>query len=405
MSSSRDKKLAVLTIAAFSSLGMVGIFHTIIGTALSAIRISFQIDTVQAGLLGSVSWLGFTTAVLAGGVLSDIFERHRVLMVACLLIGLNATLFGLWRNFEANCLFLGAIGAGTGVIVSSSSALIIDLYPQKEGMIMNVHHFFYAMGAIVGPLVMGYTLNREWMWQWIYRIGGIATLILAGLFAFLKIDHEKNRSTLQYKNFFLLLKERKLIVLVLITMLGIGTQNGIFYWLVSFLENVQVFPILLAGLGLSLFSIGMATGRLLSGWVTGKLGNTKILLILLITLNVALLLFNNIINKEISLAICFMMGIACSGIFPGLLALGGINFPQFSGTTMGIIATATGVGSALMPWAMSVVSGSTSLRAGFLLCNLTALAAFCLFILHFKQLLNSEQNRNGEHDTYYCKNK
>jgi len=392
---SNDKQpvTPTLTFAAFSSLGMVGIFHTILGTALPAMRISFQIDTVQAGLLGSVSWLGFTTAVLAGGVLSDIFKRHRVLMVACFLIGLGAMLFGVWREFLLNCLFLGTIGAGTGVIVSSSSALIIELYPKKEGVIMNLHHFFYAMGAIAGPLVMGYTLDKEWMWQWIYRAGGIIALILAILFAFLNIEDKKSRSRLQYKTFFLLLKERKLIVLILITMLGIGTQNGIFYWLVSFLENVRLFPIFLAGLGLSLFSIGMATGRLLSGWVTWRFGNTRILLSLLIILNIAIFLFNNTIGKEISLALCFMMGIACSGIFPGLLALGGINFPQFSGTTMGIIATATGVGSAFMPWAMSIVSRSTSLKAGFLLCNLTVLAAFCLIILSFKRLLNSEQNR------------
>lgn len=259
---------------------------------------------------------------------------------------------------------------------------------------MNVHHFFYAIGAIGGPLVMGYTLNKAWMWQWIYRIGGIATLLLAGLFASLKIDHEKNRPTLQYKTFFLLLKEKKLILLVLITMLGVGTQNGIFYWLVSFLKNIRLFPIFLAGLGLSLFSIGMATGRLLSGWITRKLENTRVLLILSIILNVALFLFNNIIAKEMVLVLCFMMGIACSGIFPSLLALGGINFPQYSGTTMGIIATATGVGSAFMPWAMSIASRSTSLRPGFLLCNLTAFTAFCLVILYFKPLLSSEQNRN-----------
>jgi fucose permease len=389
----RSKKLVVLTLAAFSSLGMVGMFHTIIGTALPAIRMSFHIDTVQAGFLGSVSWMGFTTAVLAGGVLSDIFTRHRVLMVACLLIGLNALLFGLWHNFGASCLFLAAIGAGTGIIVSSSSALIIELYPRKEGMIMNIHHFFYAIGAIAGPLVMAYVLNKEWMWQWIYRIGGIAALILAGLFASLKIDREKNRTRLHSKSFFLLLKERKLIVLVLITMLGVGTQNGIFYWMVSFLKEVRVFPILLAGFGLSLFSIGMATGRLLSGWVTGKLGNTKILLSLVVILNIALFLFNHIIGKEITLALCFVMGIACSGIFPGLLALGGINFPQFSGTTMGIIATATGIGSALMPWVMSMASRATSLRAGFLLCNVTVFTAFCLVTWYFKQFLNSEQNR------------
>ena len=199
---------------------------------------------------------------------------------------------------------------------------------------------------------------------------------------------------MRYSTFFYILREKRLIVLVLITMLGVGTQNGIYYWLVSFLKDVQYFPIFLAGLGLSLFSIGMATGRLLSGWWSGKLGNARILLSLLVILNIALFLFNRANSKEFSLVLCLTMGFACSGIFPGLLALGGITFPQYSGTTMGIIATATGGGSALMPWAMSMVSRSSSLRTGFLLCNLTAFTAFCIATGYVKEFLRLEQDGN-----------
>jgi fucose permease len=379
-----------LTIMAFLSLAMVGIFHTILGTALPAMEVSFEMSTTRAGLLGSAAWLGFTTAVFAGGALSDIFTRHRVLMLACLMIGSCAILLGLWRTFWFNCLLVGVVGAGTGIIVSSSSALILALYPRREGMIMNVHHFFYAIGAIVGPLAMGYILKRGWPWQWVYRTGGMAMLSLAVWFASFR-GRGTRGSALNYGSFFRLVREKNLILLILVAIFGLGTQNGLFFWLVSFLTEVRLFPIFYAGLGLSLFAFGMAAGRLLSGWVTAKFGNTRVLLMLLVLLNLVLFLFLAVASRGWTLAFCFMGGIACSGLFPGLLALGGINYPHLSGTTVGILGTAAGVGSTLMPWIMSAVSQPTSLKAGFGVSGLAAFSAFALMVAAFNRFQESEK--------------
>jgi fucose permease len=381
----KTEKTVPLTIAAFCSLGMVGIFHTILGTALPAIRASFEVDVAKAGFLGSASWLGFTSAVFAGGALSDIFERHRLLLLACLAMGLTAIFFGRWRPFPLNCLLLGTLGAGTGMVVSSSSALLIRIYPGKEGRIMNLHHFFYAIGAIAGPLAMGHALTQGWHWQSVYLTSGVLMLALAGSFAFIRRREEENRISPKRGSVLQLLSEKKLILLILIAFLGVGTQNGIYFWLVSFLREVRSFSIFLAGLGLSLFSGGMAAGRLLSGWLAGHLGDTRVIMILLIILNIALVLFLYIDTNPWILMICLIGGIACSGLFPGLLALGGKNFPQWPGTTVGILGTAAGLGSSLMPWVMSTASQATSLKAGFLVTSMAALVAFGLLIISYKR--------------------
>jgi fucose permease len=271
------------------------------------------------------------------------------------------------------------------MIVSSSSALLMKLYPRKEARIMNLHHFFYAIGAIAGPLAMGYALKQGWHWQSVYVAGGGAILMLAGSFALVRRGEREDRTSLKTGTLFKLLKEKKLILLILITLLGVGTQNGIYFWLVSFLRDVRSLPIFLAGLGLALFSSGMAAGRLLSGWLVGHLGDTRVIIILLIILNAALFLFLHIDVNPWILVICFMTGIACSGLFPGLLALGGRNFPQWSGTTVGILGTAAGLGSSLMPWIMSAVSQTTSLKAGFLATHVAALVALGLVIVSYRR--------------------
>ncbi|RPJ10975.1 MAG: MFS transporter [Deltaproteobacteria bacterium] len=385
----------VLTLSAFLSLALVGFFHTILGAALPAIRLSLGMDVARAGVLGSSAWLGFTAAVFAGGSLSDFFPRQRILMLACMMIGLGALFFGMGQAFGLSCLLVGVIGAGTGMIVSSSSALVMELYPQKTGMIINIHHFFYAIGAITGPLSMGYVLKQGWHWQWVYRFGGIGMLLLSGSFLFQRGRSRRERSTLGNRSLFLLLREKNMVLLILISVFGVGVQSSLYLWLVSFLKEARSFPIFLAGLGLSLFSLGVAIGRLLSGTLMAKVKHTRVLFVLLVLLNLILFLFVYAFDDRFVLVLCLLAGLACSGLFPGVLALGGINFPRWVGTTMGILGTAVGIGSSLISWLISLVSQEAGLRTGFFVTFLVAFVALTVVGVFYKRLMNSEIRKEG----------
>jgi MFS family permease len=380
----------VLVAAAFSSLAMVGVFHTLLGAALPAIRTSFGIDVVRSGMLGSAAWLGFTLVVLAGGALSDFFGRRRILILASSVMGICSVLLGTIRAFWVNSLLFAVIGGGTGMIVSTSSALVMELFPGREGM-MNVHHFFYALGAIAGPLAMGAVLAKGGQWETIYRAAGILMLILGGAFLFMKMREDKHPLQRDMGPLWRILRERKLLILVLITLFGMGTQNGVSYWLVSFLRDIRELSIFLAGLGLSLFSIGMAMGRLLSAWLASRHGNTRVLVILFITLHLGLFLLLHVAAEAGILFICFILGMGCSGLFPGILALGGLHFPRWAGTTMGLLGTAAGMGGTLMPWIMSVASKRTSLTTGFYTAQLAGLVAFGFLLVFSKRLSGSER--------------
>jgi fucose permease len=236
---------------------------------------------------------------------------------------------------------------------------------------------------------MGYVLKQGWHWQWVYRAGGLWMLLLAGILAFPKKQPQIHKRPMIDKSFFSLIREKNLLLLVLITLFGCGTYNGVSLWLVSFLKEIRSFPIFQASLGLSLFSTGLAIGRLLSGWLSSKIGNTRVLL-LLSFLSLALLLFLLTTGSTTILGICFMAGLGSSGLYPVALALAGINFPQKSGTTIGILGTSAGIGNMFVPWLMSVASQGSSLKGGFLIGHFTALIALGLVSLYYRRLNNSE---------------
>ena len=192
------------------------------------------------------------------------------------------------------------------------------------------------------------------------------------------------------QSIFGLLRKKNLILLVLLILFGVGTQNGLFLWLVSFLKEARSFSILLASVGLALFSAGMAAGRLGSGWMAARWKNTRVILILLCLLNLDLLLLMSFSGKGLILILCFMAGFGCSGLFPCLLALGGICFPHWAGTAMGLLGTAAGIGSTLVSWWMSAASQGAGLDTGFFMSLLTALIALTLMAASYRRLKTSE---------------
>ena len=156
-----SKRSFLAAIVAFVSLSTVGVFHTIIGTALPQIVVHFNINTIKSGLMGSLSWVGFTLAVLLCGFLSDYLKSSLVLMVSCGLAGVASLLFGLTTHFLINCILIGILGGAGGAIVISTSALIVSIFSKRRSFFLNYLHFFYTLGAVIGPLVMVKVLSKN----------------------------------------------------------------------------------------------------------------------------------------------------------------------------------------------------------------------------------------------------
>lgn len=372
------RKSFAVSLGAFASIGMVGVFHTVMGTALIEMRPFFGMSLVKAGLFGSAYWAGFAIAVFAAGVLSDLYPRSYVLLGSCILTAAGGLTLGLDSSFWINLAIIVCIGGGTGAIVSSSSALLVELHAGKEGMILNVHHFFYAVGAVAAPLIMGHILRTGWRWQWIYRIAGITSCLLAVSLLVSSSRRPRVRIPISLRAVGETARDPKMLLLVGLTILGIGTQNGVIYWIVSFLHVDRSLPVVRASLGLALLSAGMGVGRLILAWLTRRIDYLRVLIILFVCINIFLLLLLLFSGETIGLLLCFLAGCGFSGLFPLLLAMGGIVFAGRSGTAVGIIATAAGIGSTLMPWMMSKVAEASCLDLGMGLSNVSAFLGLCL---------------------------
>jgi FHS family glucose/mannose:H+ symporter-like MFS transporter len=374
-----------ITLGAFLSQGLLGMSRTFLGTALPAIRATFDLNLLQAGTFPALLQLGFSLAVFAGGPLSDTLEKRRLLASGALLIGVSLFLFGCsgWHWVALLCITL--VGVAGGLIESSSNPLLVQLFRGREASVMNIHHFFFAVGSLSGPLVVGAALTGGLTWQEAYRDYGLAALLVSGILLWPGIPPIRLDRPFDRHGMVALLRDPAFLTLFAITFLSVGTQNSIAYWLVTFLKEGKGYSIGVAGTSLSLFFICLAIGRLITSYLITQFRETVYLLTLFCLVLITLALVISLPGFG-ALPFIGLCGLAQAGVFPSLLGRAGRLYAKTPGTALGLIATGTGVGSMVIAWLVSLVAQLAGLYAGFALLELVLGLCILLMIFHIRQL-------------------
>jgi FHS family glucose/mannose:H+ symporter-like MFS transporter len=375
----------VITWGAFISMGFLGMSRSFLGAALPAIRSTLDLTLVQAGTLGALLQLGFSIMVLLGGPISDTLKKSLVLMLGLFLLGISLIFFGLAHWFWVSLVATTVVGIGGGLIEASSNPLLVELYPGRESTLMNLHHFFFAVGSLAGPLIVGALLVRSISWHWGYVGYGLMVLFVLLLLLSQRISSPATGNLLDMRTLVNLMRQKTFLSLFFIIFCSAGVQSGLIYWTVTFLKETHGFSISLASLSLSLFLVCLAVGRLVSGYLLTKFHDILYLLILF-SLLLIFLLASIYAPATWVIPLLGACGLAMAGAFPTLLGMAGKAHPAKPGTAMGLIATAAGLGSTVIPWFMSLVSQLTTLRYGFLLFEVALAIGLVLICFNFRRL-------------------
>jgi fucose permease len=165
---------------AFAGLVLLGLPTGMLGVAWPSMRVSLDVPVAGLGLLVAAITVAQFMASAASGLL-----RERVGTVALLLsaiaaaaagLGLFAAATGWWATILASAL----LGAGLGLLdaaVNTEAALRGDI------RFMGALHAAWAVGASLGPPLIGAALATSGSWRVAYIVAGVAFAVL-GLAAY-----------------------------------------------------------------------------------------------------------------------------------------------------------------------------------------------------------------------------
>ncbi len=368
----RPLTLWLLTAGGFFSFFTFGFVDNIKGPVLPDLLQDLNFSYSQGGGILFGAYVGFVIATLLAGPLSDLLGNRLILLAAALFIALGTTGMGSVATYP---LLFGAmlvIGLGMGAIEVGGNGLIVNLHPQAQGRFLNLLATFHGVGSLLAPLYAAWLLNENGSWRNVFLYSlpvtvllGLLFLVTAGPSVSQQERHGFDWQVLRRTGF-----SPTMLFFYLAIGLYVATELGIANWIVEYLIKSKGLTQTTASYYLSGFFGCIMVGRLVGSVVVERIGYLRA--IWLATVGALLSILVALVAPPALAFFLPLSGFFCSIIFPTITAAVARLHPQNTGTILGLLFTAGGVGGALGPAVMGVASDALGIQWGF---GLTAL--FC----------------------------
>ena len=311
--------LAIIYIA-FISLGLP---DSMLGAAWPDMYVEFGVPLSCAGILSALIAAGTIVSSLQSDRLTLKLGTGKVTAISVAMTAAALFGFSITHNFWLLCLWAIPYGLGGGSVDASLNNYVALHYKSRH---MSWLHCMWGVGAATGPYIMGYALTRGQSWNSGYRIISMMQIVLTAIL-FLSIPLWKKRSTvieetgekrkpMSLKDV-LKIKGAKEVLICFFCYCAIEQTAGL--WASSYLNLYKGVPVETAASFGAMFFIGITAGRAISGFLTIKLTDLK-----MIRLGQALILVGIVImflplNAYTTLAGLIMIGLGCAPIYPCII--------------------------------------------------------------------------------------
>ena len=334
---------------------------------------SMGLTPIAAGFIGTVRQVSSGIASMLGGFIIDRIQHRRVLVlyISLVMMGTGYFFMALAPTYFLILLALALAGAAGSIWHPAALSLLSQRYAGRRGFILAIHRSTGNAGDILGPLIVG-ALLQILVWQKI--VTGALPLAVAFallLFAVLRkaqgwqksTDQNTAPRTLREQTGTLkdILRNRELIVLLLVSgVAGLG-QGSIMLWLPLYLQETQGMGSLGIGLHLGLLSVvGIATGPLF-GILSDRIGRSRIILIVLIAKALIATLMAIVASGTLFTILVGIMGAFIFAVNP-LVQAGALDIAEgrkLEGSMIGLL------------WGNNALfSGASPVLVGFLITSL-----------------------------------
>lgn len=371
------KNTVALTLASYLSMLFLGVASSLIGAAARNIGL----EPFQIGLMIAVQNLGFMIAVLISGVISDIYEKPKILLGGSILLVIGFLSFYWLESFWINILIMLGIGLGIGTYEGVTDAMLLDLHKNKGALHININHFFVTAGSILITLYLIY-LQVDWRKSIIQS--SVIILILILIYATSRLQRNNHPTTPVIKRITNLSRDRLIITFFIATLFVVGVETGTVGILTTYLMGLRGFNQITSKIGLLVFLGGIAAGRIIIGAFAPK---NKIMYTLFGLLAAGVLAFSIMYYMDAGwwiFPITFLAGGAISAILPLMLAYAGQVHEKSAGSVLGIIKIAIPIGGILIPSLFALFQRLTTFQKTLGIYPLALLVAIFALILYQK---------------------
>ena len=363
-----------VTAIAFLCLFLLGLIDNLKGTTLPPLLAELNFNDAQGGAILLWSYLGFLAAALLVGMLSDLAGNRAVVLAAavCLLLGIGG--YSTAQQFGWLAAAMALLGVGLGGIDMAGNLLIVAYYTRNKGRYLNLMAFFHGVSSTIAPYYAGLLLTAGLSWRQIYQypmivVGG---LLAMGLLAPFPKPEVQQKSGIDFRAIGKILLHPGMGWFFALMILYVSSELGVASWIVAYLQRIHDLGVTESAGALSLYFAGLMVGRLLGTVFVERLGYLRSILIMAV--GSTIVLWIGLLGPGMAYWLLPLSGLFFSIIFPTITAAVADRVTENVGTVMGLLFAFCGIGGALGPWLIGLVSNIAGIEMGFAVNGVTSLA-------------------------------
>lgn len=261
----------------FISLGLP---DAMLGAAWPVMRGTFRMPLEAAGLVAAICTCFSLSSSLATDYLVRKLGIGKLNLISCICSAAGLLGYAMAPNYTTILLSSILLGLGGGAIDASINSYVAKNYSSR---FMNWLHCSWGIGAMTSPLIFIYAVKHFNSWRQGYTITSIIQFAMAFLLIFslpLWDRNQKKGSSAEYnspinkKEFH---RDEKVWISIAIFYLYVGTEVGVGLWAGSLMVDYRHAAIAVAGTITALYFGAIMGGRFISGLISEKLGNRRMI--------------------------------------------------------------------------------------------------------------------------------
>ena len=361
---------------------VIGIMSSINGPMLPMLSKNTNVSVGDLGMLFTAGSIGFVITSLLNGHFFDRLQGHKVMfigfivtIICMILIPMTPVFSILWAIFLIN-------GISTNLFDLGANTLIVWVHRDNVGPYLNALHFFFGVGATVGPLIVTATraANGE-ATAWPFWIVAMAFVPLMMVSFFLPspkpiVAEVKEGETEPAKVNYTLV-----VLYAMFLFLYVGGEIGFSNWIFTYATKTGVATVLQADKITSVFWGALTIGRLISIILVRKINALQMLSVNMIGWLVGVLLI--VVFRESAMFLwigTIVLGFFMSSIFPMIFAIAERTV-VFTGRVSGLIYAGNSLGGMVLPLLMGKLFENVKpiwIMFVELICALVAMGLFLI---------------------------
>lgn len=334
----------------FISLGLP---DSLLGSGWPKMQMAFNVPSSYAGYVSmTISFMTIISALLSPRMIRR-FHTKWIVIVSIALTVFGLLGFSISGQYWMLFLFAVPYGLGAGAIDASVNHYVANHYSSS---VMNFLHCFYGVGAVISPCIMAHALkvarwNEGYRWT-AYIQAGILLVCILSLPLWKKSEASAEEKTGDDAGIGETLKVPGVLLTLIAFFAYCSGEATCFLWTPSYFAGTRagLSDETIASFGSLIFG-GLMLGRLISGFISNRLGDKRLIRIGIAVELIGVLMVILPLQGYVVAAIGFIIiGTGMGPVYPAIQHMAPSNFgKRHSAAVIGLQMASAYIGSTFMP--------------------------------------------------------